>query len=144
MSASDTSARQVQVVKDLYAAFAQRNFAAILAVLSEEVEWGEPDNPFNPAGGMRRGHAGFIEWARIGNEAEEVLSLEIRQFLTGGDSVAVVGHTACRARSTGRNYETDFVHLITFNNGRVVRFQEFFDTFAAADAFRPQTSRDSC
>ena len=33
--------------------------------------------------------------------------------------------------------ERDFVHLVTFKDGRVVKFQEFFDTFAAAEAFRP-------
>jgi ketosteroid isomerase-like protein len=40
-------------------------------------------------------------------------------------------------RSTGKVYETDFVHLIDLRNGRVARFQEFFDTYAAAEAFRP-------
>ena len=50
--------------------------------------------------------------------------------------MAVVGHTTCRARPTGRIYETDFVYLITFRKGTVARFQEFFDTFAAAEAFR--------
>ena len=32
---------------------------------------------------------------------------------------------------------TDFVHLIALRHGRVARFQEFFDTYAAAEAFRP-------
>ena len=30
----------------------------------------------------------------------------------------------------------DFVHLVTFKDALIVRFQEFFDTFAAAEAFR--------
>lgn len=131
-----SAAHHVQVVRDLYDAFARRDIAAILAVLSSEVEWGEPDNPFNPAGGTRHGHAGFLEWVRMGNEAEQVVSLDLRAFLTGADTVAAVGHTRCVVRSTGASYETDFVHLITFKDGQIVRFQEFFDTFAAAEAFR--------
>lgn len=130
------SEKSILIVQDLYAAFSRRDIAAVLSVLSPEVEWSEPDNPYNPAGGSRRGHDGFLEWVRIGREAEEVLTLEPRLFLTGGDSVAVVGHTRCRAKSTGKVYETDFVHLVTFEGGRIVRFQEFFDTFAAAEAFR--------
>ncbi len=126
----------IQLVRKLYEAFNRRDIASIVATLSEDVEWGEPDNPFNPAGGTRRGHAGFLEWVRIGYEAEEIVSLELRQFLTDERSVAVVGHTVCLARSTGRRYATDFVHLITFRDGRIVKFQEFFDTFAAAEAFR--------
>jgi uncharacterized protein len=48
----------------------------------------------------------------------------------------VIGHTTCRAIPTGRTYETDFVHLVRLRDGKVVRFQEFFDTWAAAEAFR--------
>jgi hypothetical protein len=132
----EASAGHVQLVQNLYAAFARRDIPAILGVLSTDVEWAEPDNPFNPCGGTRHGHAGFLEWARIGHEAEDVLSLEPRQFLAGGNSVAVIGHTRCRAKRSGRMYETDFVHVITFRQGQIVRFQEFFDTWAAGEAFR--------
>jgi ketosteroid isomerase-like protein len=47
-----------------------------------------------------------------------------------------VGHTRCRVKSTAKMYETDFVHVVTFKQGQIARFQEFFDTFAAAEAFR--------
>jgi len=49
------------IVRSLYGAFSRRDIAAILAVLSPEVEWSEPANPFNPTGGSRHGHAGFLE-----------------------------------------------------------------------------------
>ena len=132
----DASAGHVQMVRSLYAAFARRDIPAILSVLSPDVEWTEPDNPFTPSGGTLRGHAGFLEWARIGNEAEDVLSLEPREFLAGENSVAVIGHTRCRVKRSGRTYDTDFVHVITFRQGEIVRFQELFDTWAAGEAFR--------
>lgn len=66
-----------------------------------------------------------------------MLVLEPRDFLANSSSVAVIGYTRCRVRSTGREYETDFVHLVTVESGRVQRFRKFFDTFAAAEAFRP-------
>jgi ketosteroid isomerase-like protein len=127
----------IRTVQEVYAAFARRDVQAILAVLSPDVEWGEPANPFNPAAGTRRGHAGFLEWLQIGRASEEILALETRQFLADMESVAVVGHTKCLAKPTGKTYETDFVHLVTFKDGKIVRFQEFFDTYAAAEAFRP-------
>jgi ketosteroid isomerase-like protein len=135
-SPSQASADLVQVVRDLHAAFARRDIPAILAVLSPDVEWGEPENPFNPVGGTRRGHAGFLAWVRIGSQAEDVLVLEPRQYLVGGDTVAVVGYTRCRVKATDRVYDTDFVHVVTFDQGRISRFQEFFDTYAAGEAFR--------
>ena len=132
-----TPADNVRIVQQLYAAFARRDISAMLALLDPDVEWAEPANPFNPAGGTRRGHAGFLEWARTGNEAEEVLELVPQRFLTDAGAVAVTGFTRCRVRATGRTYATDFVHLAVLRDGRVVRFQEFFDTWAAAEAFRP-------
>jgi uncharacterized protein len=136
--ATDRSSANIKTVQEVYAAFGRRDIKGILALLSPEVEWGEPANPFNPAGGVRHGHEGFLEWLNIGREAEEILVLEPRQFLTDHDSVAVVGFTKCLAKSTGKSYETDFVHLVTLKDGKIVRFKEFFDTYVAGEAFRPK------
>jgi uncharacterized protein len=132
----EQSGRDVKAVQQLYAAFRRGDVGGILALLSADVEWCEPENPFNPAAGTWRGEAGFLKWFRVGKESEEILALEPRLFLSGGNSVAVVGYSKCLAKSTGRTYETDFVHVVTFQDGRIIRFQEFFDTFAAAEAFR--------
>jgi ketosteroid isomerase-like protein len=137
MSEGDEMTDNIEAVRRLYAAFAERDIQSILAVLSPEVEWGEPANPLNPAAGTRHGHAGFLEWLQIGRASEDILALEPRQFLSDADSVAVVGYTKCVARRTGKSYETDFVHLVTFKEGKIIRFREFFDTYAAAEAFRP-------
>jgi uncharacterized protein len=122
--------------RELYHAFGRRDFDTILAMLTEDVEWGEPENPYNPAGGTRHGHAGFLEWMNIGKEAEEILVLEPRTFIADDDHVAVVGYMECLAKATGRRYTSDFVHVITFRDGKISRFREFFDTHAAGEAFR--------
>lgn len=131
-----TAAENRRIVQALYACFAARDIPGIIARLSPDIVWSEPANPFNPAAGERHGHAGFLEWATIGQEAEEILALEPKRFVADGDLVAVVGFTRCRVRTTGRTYETDFVHLVTVRDGSVSAFQEFFDTYAAAEAFR--------
>jgi len=139
----DRPSGHIKTVQALYAAFQKRDVSAILALLSPDVEWSEPENPFNPAAGTRHGQAGFLEWLRIGNESEEIVRLEPRQFLSNTESVAVVGYTKCRVRATGREYETDFVHLVTFREGKIVCFQEFFDTYAAGEAFRSEDPDDA-
>jgi len=126
------------VVEEVYAAFARRDMEAILEHLSPDVVWSEPDNPFNPAAGAHHGHSGFLEWARIGREAEDIELLEPRLFLTSDEAVAVVGHMRCRAKLTGRAFESDFVHLVSFRDGMITAFQEFFDTYAAGEVFRPR------
>jgi ketosteroid isomerase-like protein len=124
------------LVRAAYRAFAARDVETLLGMLAPDVIWGEPPNPFIPSGGTRIGLAGVREWLRVGNESEAILAFEPSRFLADGDSVAVVGRTKVQARPTGKVYDTDFVHLVTVAHGRIVRFQEFFDTWAAAEAFR--------
>ena len=70
---NENSSQNVKAVQEVYAKFAKRDIPAILAMLSPDVEWGEPANPFNPAGGTRHGHAGFLEWLNIGRQSEDIL-----------------------------------------------------------------------
>lgn len=127
----------IKIVQSIYDAFAKRDINAIVEMLSDEVEWGEPMNPYNPAGGTRHGHEGFLEWLNVGRQSEDILVLEPRKMLVDDDSVAVVGYEKCRAIQTGKVYETDFVHLVTIYKQKVIKFQEFFDTYIAGEAFRP-------
>ena len=127
---------RIRLAQEVYAAFSRGDIDSILGKLTDDVVWSEPENPFNPAGGTRRGHEGFLEWVRIGHEAEEIEQLEPKRFLVDQSGVAIVGHLRCRARATGRIYESDFVHLLTIRDGKISAFQEFFDTYAAGEAFR--------
>ena len=126
----------INIVRKIYAAFAKRDINEILNMLSPDVVWEEPANPFNPAAGKRHGKAGFLEWLNIGRKSEEILVLQPKQFLADNDTIAVAGYTKCLAKTTGKSYETDFVHLVTIKDGKIIRFQEFFDTYAAAEAFK--------
>ncbi len=126
----------IKIVQQLYSAFAKRDINTIVGLLNSDVEWGEPENPFNPAGGIRHGHQGFLEWINIGRQAEDILVLEPKKMLTDDDSVAVVGYMKCRAIPTGKMYESDFVHLVTIKAGKITKFHEFFDTYIAGEAFR--------
>lgn len=131
----------LEVVQTLYAAFARRDIPAMLTLLSPDVEWSEPENPYNPAGGTRKGHAGFVEWTQIGRTTEDVEALDIERFLADAETVVAIGHMRCRAKNTGRRYESDFVHVVEVRAGLVTRFQEFFDTYAAGEAFRDDEDR---
>lgn len=128
--------RNIELIQQLYQAFSQKDIESILGFLDEDVEWGEPENPYNPAGGTRKGHSGFVEWLNIGKNAEEILVLEPKRFLTDNDSVAVIGHMKCLAKTTGKIYESDFVHWAIIKNNKIIKFQEFFDTYIAGEAFR--------
>ncbi|MBS1656300.1 MAG: nuclear transport factor 2 family protein [Bacteroidetes bacterium] len=133
---ADNTQANIALVRSLYEAFFKKDINKILGLLHEEVEWGEPENPYNPAGGTRYGHEGFLEWITIGKNAEEILELSPTKFLTDADSVAVYGRMKCKAIKTQKIYESDFVHLVVLENQKIKKFQEFFDTYIAGEAFK--------
>lgn len=133
---ADNTQDNIALVKSLYEAFFKKDINKILGLLHEEVEWGEPENPYNPAGGTRYGHKGFLEWITIGKNAEEILELSPKKFLTDAGSVAVYGHMKCKALKTQKIYESDFMHLVVLENQKIKKFQEFFDTYIAGEAFK--------
>lgn len=132
----NTPKENLELVKSLYKAFSHRDIGQMLECLHEKVEWGEPENPYNPAGGTRYGHQGFLEWITIGKEAEEILELTPQRFLTDHESVAVIGFMRCKALRTQKIYQSDFVHLLIIQDKKIIKFQEFFDTYIAGEAFR--------
>lgn len=87
--------------------------------------------------GPRR-HGGFLE---AHDEAEEILAFEPAEFIQDGDRVVVLGRFEGRARDTGRTWSTAFVHLLTFADGLLTRWQAFFDTAAAIDAHARSAGR---
>ena len=52
------------------------------------------------------------------------------------DTVAEIGYMKCLAKPTGKIYESDFFHVIKIKDGKIEKFREFFNTFAAGEAFR--------
>ncbi len=132
----DNTQLNIAIVISLYEAFSKKDINKIVELLDENVEWSEPENPYNPAGGTRHGHKGFLEWLTIGKNAEEILELTPKRFLTDVDSVAVIGHMKCKAIKTQKVYNSDFVHFIQIENHKIKKFQEYFDTYIAGEAFR--------
>lgn len=126
----------LELVNHLYDSFSNKNIKEIIKILHLDVEWGEPENPYNPAGGTRNGINGFLEWVNIGKQNEEILRLNITKMLTDENTVAVIGNMECLALPTGKTYKSDFVHIIEIADNKILKFQEYFDTYIAGEAFK--------
>ena len=135
MTAVLTAPTTRAVVAAAYRAFAARDIGALVGSLAPDVVWVQPDNPHIPSAGTWRGVEGVKEWLSIGAATESVERLELRHILIDGDTAVVIGFMRVVARATARTYEMDFVHVVTVRAGKIVRFQESFDTYTAAQAF---------
>ena len=126
-----------QVVHQLYTAFGRGDMPGILDTLAEDIDWlfvGRPEDV--PFAGHRRGHEQMEEFFGIVGETVEPLEFGPREVMSFDDKVLALGHERVRVKATDRVFETDWAHLFTLSNGKIVRLREFYDTATMAEAFR--------
>jgi uncharacterized protein len=58
-------------------------------------------------------------------------------FIVDGDRIAVRGSTAWTNRKTGRTVDTRKADFVTFKDGKIVEFEEFYDTAGLLAALEP-------
>ena len=127
----------VQVVQDLYSAFGRGDIAAILELLDENVDWcfvGRPEDI--PFAGQRRGHEAMIDFFSTVARTCEVLEFGPQEVMTFEDKVLSLGNERVKVKANGRFFESDWIHLFTVLDGKVVRLREFYDTATLAAAFK--------
>ena len=126
----------VKIVQDIYAAFGQGNIPAILNAFADDVQHYEPPAGHPPFRGTYRGREEVGALFQGMHEAVEVEQFEPREFFAEGDAVAAVGYYRFRAKATGRTYETDWVMVWRFKNGKVMEWKTYKDSAAEAAALR--------
>ena len=131
-------AENTKLVKDAYAAFQRGDIAAVLALLSDDVEWRAVIGTEGvvPTSGLRRGRAGVGEFFQQLSTATAFEAFEPREFIAQGDQVAVVGRYKGKALATGKPYDSEWVMVFTVRNGKVVRFREYADSRQLVAAFQ--------
>lgn len=125
-----------KIVQDAYAAFGRGDVPAVLANCSADVEWLVPGDPeLMPAAGKYDGPSGVATFFSTLADTQEAESFEPRQFIAQGDTVIALGDYRWRVRKTGKTFASNFAHVFTVRDGKVVAFREFADTAAARDAY---------
>jgi uncharacterized protein len=114
-----------QLVQQAYQHFKNGDIQSVFGLLSEDVEWTLFEIEGVPFSGTRRGPERVGEFFSEVFDTEEVLHFEPRELVAQGDKVVALGNYAWRVKSTGLEYETDFVHVFTVRGGKVARYQEF-------------------
>ena len=130
--------KNIQTVKDFFAAIGRGDREALLALAAEEIEWIIPGEDW-PLAGTRHGHAGLAELLETASRSIET-STEPREFIAQGDRVLVVGFAKGRIKATNKTFEDDWIFAITVRDGRLTNIREYVDTQALARASRMDAS----
>jgi uncharacterized protein len=126
-----------RVVMEGYQMFQSGDIPQVLARCHDDAAWIEPDVEHVSFSGAYQGKAGIARYFQILNEDAQVVRFAPREFIAEGDKVIVLGEGAWRSRLTGRTHEGPWVHVFTMRDGKIARFENYFDTAAAERAFRP-------
>lgn len=54
-----------------------------------------------------------------------------KDYIERGDTVVAIGTSSGRAKKTGKTVKNEWVHILKYNNGKLVFFQSYEDTAAA-------------
>ena len=124
--------KNVQTVRDFFAAIGRGDREALLALVAEDIEWIIPGKDW-PLAGTHRGHTGLADLLQTASQSIET-STEPREFVAQGDRVLVVGFAKGKIKATNKIFEDHFVFAITVRGGKLTNIREYIDTQALARA----------
>ena len=108
----------------------------IIALFDDDVEMVsalDGDIP-DPVAGVHLGRAGAEAYFHGLGQDWEMMNWEVERYVDGGDVIVVISRCAWRNRTSDKIVDTPKIDVLTFRDGRVVRFQEAYDTLGFARA----------
>jgi uncharacterized protein len=129
--------RNIQVVKDAYAAFLRGDIAAVLDALTDDIEWDgvKGTDGTLPQAGLRRGKAEVARFFQEVDATTQFERFEPREFVAEGDAVVAIGTYTGMSKASGQRATSDWVMVFNFRDGKVARFREFCDSAALVRAY---------
>lgn len=122
------------LVRDLYAAYARRDFGTFTALIHDDIDWViyAPVHLF-PFAGPRRGRDAVLE--ALGEIAGQyrVERYEPVSVIVEGDRAAVMSDATFVQQSSERTLRFYLVDFLHFRDGKIVEFREFMNTFDVAE-----------
>ena len=125
--------KNVQMVKNFFAAIGSHNEHDLLALVAEDIEWIIPGEGW-PLAGTYRGHAELAAVLKKASNEIETRYPTPPEFVAQGDRVLVIGVATGKIYATNKPFRDEWVFDITVRDGKVARIKEYIDTQALARA----------
>jgi hypothetical protein len=126
------SEENVELVKDVYGAFARGDVPAVLGAFADDIEWFEAEGM--PYGGLYRGPDAVAQNV-FGPITADVdgFALVQEEFIASGGTVAAVVRYTGTGKATGKALDVPAVHVWDIRDGKLARFRQFIDTVKYAE-----------
>jgi uncharacterized protein len=127
----------IKTVMSAYEAFGRGDVAAILAMVTDDVDWAaEAASPTAPWYGVRHGKDAVAQFFTDFGSAMEVE--EFTPLTVAANETDVLSVVRCRTRSrrTGKPAAMDLHHLFKFRDGKIAYYRGTEDTAQTEAALR--------
>jgi ketosteroid isomerase-like protein len=125
--------KNVQTVKNFFAAIAGGKKQDVLALAAEDIEWIIPGEGW-PLAGTHRGHTGLLAVLEKASTDVETAYPKPPEFVAQGDRVLVIGAASGKIKATNKPFQDNWVFDMTVRDGKVSQIREYIDTQALARA----------
>lgn len=126
----------IEVVKQVYRAFADDDVPALLELLDPEVEWIEAEGYLY--GGTYHGRDAVRDGVLARDRLDwEAFAASPERILGDGDEVVTLGWYSGTFVATGKPLRARFSHWYVVRDGRVVRFEQVVDSAMVAETTAP-------
>jgi uncharacterized protein len=123
------------IVRGMYEGFARGDIMAVMGAMHEQIEWNEAEHFTYWTGGAFIGPQAVLAgvFARIAQDLDG-FAIDVRRIVAAGDTVLVEARYKGTAKATGKPIDAQVAHVWDLRDGRVVRFQQYTDTWQFAQA----------
>jgi ketosteroid isomerase-like protein len=119
----------------VYDSFLRGDIPAVMAAMHEQIEWNEAEHiTYWPGAAFIGPHAVLTGvFARLPQDFDG-FRVEVSRIVALLDTVLVEARYRATAKATGKPLDAQVAHIWDLRDGKVVRFQEYSDTWHFAQA----------
>jgi ketosteroid isomerase-like protein len=125
-----------RIVRRSYELFKSGDIQALLDLFSEDIDFQLPEIENVPFSGRHKGREATARFFKLVSGSQDVLEFNPQEFISQGDKVVVLGNSSWRVKASGREYGSEWAHVVTVRDGKIVASKEYLDTAASSAAYQ--------
>ena len=127
----------LEIIKTLYKAFAERDTDTILKLFDQNIEWIQ--NEGFPGGGRHIGPDAVLNdvFAKF-RVHWQVWKADVEEYLDAGDAIVALGKYHGTHKTSGKSMTAAFAHVYRIREGKIVKFEQYTDTLKIAEAMKDE------
>jgi ketosteroid isomerase-like protein len=123
----------VELIKNLYQAFAQGDVPTVMQAFDSKIEWTDAEG--FPTGGTYQGPQAVLQSVFMPLITDwDDFRVAANDFLDAGERIVALGNYSGSYKTTGKSMTAPFAHVWTIKNNKVIKFVQFTDTLVVARA----------